>query len=209
MRIGIFSFRAFDRRLARLAAPISSGVRQGEQNMPPPPAGRVRLNTQAGRGLRWGLEISWLFLHIHWECCTKFLSFHFAQRRLQDHFLGGMFAKFRTIFLRIFGNCKNLIVVMDLFIEKLVLKFGRNRSKNNEAMTIVNIWWKTANFIFGPLNPKFSDFSVFENGSCSSRWGKSNGVYPIEIGLMVLDISRGGGRIGPSSPVNVLQKAHQ
>ena len=50
MRIGIFSFRAFDRRLARLAAPISSGVRQG-QNMPPPPAGRVRLNTPAGRGL--------------------------------------------------------------------------------------------------------------------------------------------------------------
>ena len=29
MCIGIFSFRAFDRRLARLAAPISSGVRQG------------------------------------------------------------------------------------------------------------------------------------------------------------------------------------
>ena len=49
-------------------------------------------------GLRWGLEISCLFLHIHWECCTKFLSFYFAQRRLQDHFLGGMFAKFRTNF---------------------------------------------------------------------------------------------------------------
>ena len=41
MRIGIFSFRAFDRRLARLAAPISSGVRQGGggQNLPPPPSG--------------------------------------------------------------------------------------------------------------------------------------------------------------------------
>ena len=29
--------------------------------------------------------------------------------------------------------------VMDLFIEKLVLKFGRNRSRNNEVMTILNI----------------------------------------------------------------------
>ena len=52
MCIGIFSFRAFDRRLARLAAPISSGVRQGGRICPPPPAGRVRLNTPAGRGLR-------------------------------------------------------------------------------------------------------------------------------------------------------------
>ena len=51
MCIGIFSFRAFDRRLARLAAPISSGVRQGGAESAPPPAGRVRLNTPAGRGL--------------------------------------------------------------------------------------------------------------------------------------------------------------
>ena len=52
MYIGIFSFRAFDRRLARLAAPISSGVRQGGGRICPPPAGRVRLNTPAGRGLK-------------------------------------------------------------------------------------------------------------------------------------------------------------
>ena len=35
MCIGIFSFRAFDRRLARLDAPISSGVRQGGRICPP------------------------------------------------------------------------------------------------------------------------------------------------------------------------------
>ena len=61
MRIRIFSFRAFDRRLARLAAPISSGVRQGRQNLPPPPAGRVRLNTPAGRGLTRALLGLWIF----------------------------------------------------------------------------------------------------------------------------------------------------
>ena len=37
MRIGIFSFRAFDRRLA---APISSGVKQGAEYAPPPSGAR-------------------------------------------------------------------------------------------------------------------------------------------------------------------------
>ena len=40
MRIGIFSFRACDRRLARLAAPISSGVRQGGAEYAPPSGAR-------------------------------------------------------------------------------------------------------------------------------------------------------------------------
>ena len=63
MRIGIFSFRAFDRRLARLAAPISSGVRQGAE-YPPPPAGRVRLNTPAGRGGLRFFKLSVDFLQV-------------------------------------------------------------------------------------------------------------------------------------------------
>ena len=62
------------------------------------------------------------------------------QRRLQDHILGGMFDKFRPIFFEIFGSCKNLIVYDGLVIEKLVLKFGRKRSRNNEVITILNIW---------------------------------------------------------------------
>ena len=51
MCIGIFSFRAFDRRLARLAAPISSGVRQGGGGSPSgarlaqyPSGARVRIS---------------------------------------------------------------------------------------------------------------------------------------------------------------------
>ena len=89
---------------------IYRGIRQGDPvfgfhfnpitgggaESPPPPRLVFLLSTE--NGLRWGLEISWLFLYIHWEFCTQFLSFYFAQRGLQDHFLGGMFAKFRTIF---------------------------------------------------------------------------------------------------------------
>ena len=66
----------------------------GGPNRPP----RLVFLLSTENGLRWGLEISWPFIHIHWKCCTKFLSFYFAQRRLQDHFLGGMFAKLRPIF---------------------------------------------------------------------------------------------------------------
>ena len=43
-------FEDFRSRLARLAAPIGPGVRQGAESPPPPPAGNiVRLNTPAGR----------------------------------------------------------------------------------------------------------------------------------------------------------------
>ena len=52
MCIGIFSFRAFDRRLARLAAPISSGVRQGGQNLPPP-SGARSAEYPSGARVKW------------------------------------------------------------------------------------------------------------------------------------------------------------
>ena len=92
----------------------------------------------------------------------QILSFYFAQRRLQDHFLGGVFAKFRPIFFfKISETVKIWLCVMDLFIEKLVLKFGRNRNRGKKKLTILNIWWKTANVIFDPLNPKFWDFGDF------------------------------------------------
>ena len=37
---------------------------------------------------------------------------------------------------------------MDLFTEKLVLKFGRNRSRNNEVITILNNLWKKQQMLF-------------------------------------------------------------
>ena len=49
----------------------------------------------------------------------QILSFNFAQRRLQDHFIGGMFAKFRTIFFKYSETGKIWLCVIDLFIEKL------------------------------------------------------------------------------------------
>ena len=48
MRIGIFSFRAFDRRLARLAAPISSGGR-----ICPPPSGARSAEYPSARRAFW------------------------------------------------------------------------------------------------------------------------------------------------------------
>ena len=85
-------------------------------------------------GLRWRLETSWLFLHIHWECCTKCLSFYFAQRRLQYHFLGGMFANFRPFFN--FRKLWNLILCDGLIYwetcpEIWPKSFKKQRSYNN------------------------------------------------------------------------------
>ena len=62
--------------------------------------------------------------------------------------------------------------------------------------------------IFASRTPNFRLCSTFYDDSESSRWGESNGVCPIEIGRLVLEIWRGG-RIAPPPPVNVLEKAHQ
>ena len=70
MRIWIFLFRAFDRRLARLAAPISSGGRQGGRICPP--AGRVRLNTSAGRGLKYIICIKEIFFIYFFQYISTF-----------------------------------------------------------------------------------------------------------------------------------------
>ena len=74
----------------------------------------------------------------------------------------GHVCQVRQFFLNFLETVKIWLCVIDLFIEKLVLKFGRNRSRNNEVITILNIWWKkTVNVIFGPLNSKFPDFRDF------------------------------------------------
>ena len=53
---------------------------------------------------------------------------------------GHVLPSFGQFFLPIFGNCKNSNMCDGLVIEKLVLKFGRNRPRNNEVKTIINIW---------------------------------------------------------------------
>ena len=44
-----------------------------------------------------------------------------------------------NFFFKFSETVKICLCVMDWLIEKLVLKFGRNRSRNNEVMTILNI----------------------------------------------------------------------
>ena len=106
-------------------------------------------------GVRWpGVQHSLGMLH-------QIFKFLLCAEAPPEPLARGMFAKFRTIFSSNFRKLKIWLCVMNLFIEKLVLKFGRNRSRNNEVMTILNIWWKNGKFYFWSLNPKFSDFLDF------------------------------------------------
>ena len=50
---------------------------------------------------------------------------------------------------------------MDLVIEKLVLKLGRNRSRNNEVITFLNIWCKNDDWNFWPPEPQICEFWGF------------------------------------------------
>ena len=103
-----------------------------------------------------------------------------------------------TIFLQIFGNCKNLIVCDGLvYWETCTEMWPKSFKKQRSYSNFKHLAIKTANVIFGTWTPNFRIFWIFENGSCSSRWEKSNGVHPIEIGLTVLEISGGGANRPP------------
>ena len=95
-------------------------------------------------------------------------------------------------FFQIFGNCKNLIVCdwlvyWETWPEIRPKSFKKQRSHNNFKHLVK----KRRMLFLSPWTPNFRIFWIFENVSCSSRWEKSNGVYPIEIGLTVLEISWG------------------
>ena len=65
------------------------------------------------------------------------------------------------VFLKFSETVKIWLCVMDLSIEKLVLKFGRNRSRNNEVITILNIGWKNGKCYFWPPEPHIFGFFGF------------------------------------------------
>ena len=110
---------------------------------------------------------------------------------------GACLPSFGQFFLQIFGNCKNLIVCDGLVYwetcpEIWPKSFKKQRSYDNFKHLV-----KKQRILFlAPWTQNFRIFRIFENGSCNLRSGKSNGVYAIEIGLTVLEISRSG-RIGP------------
>ena len=99
---------------------------------------------------------------------------------------------FGQFFLQIFWNCKNLIVCDGLVYwetcpEIWPKSFKKQRSYDNFKHLV-----KKRRILFlAPWTPNFRIFWIFENVSRSSRWWKSNGIDPIEIGLTVLEISRG------------------
>ena len=97
---------------------------------------------------------------------------------------------------------------MDLFIEKLVLKFGRNRSKNNEVMTILNIWWKNGEFYFWLPEPQIFGFFAFSKTDLVVHDEGNRMAFTPSKSVLRFSRSQGGPN-RPPSPVNVLQKAHQ
>ena len=145
-------------------------------------------------GLRWGLEVSWLFPIHSLGMLYQIFEFLLCAEAPPGPLSRGHVCQVSAIFFfKLSETVKIWLRVIDLLIERLVLKFGLNRSRNNEVITFLNIWWKKRRLLFlAPWTPNLRIFGIFENGSCSSRREKSNGVYPIKIGLAVLEISGGG-----------------
>ena len=105
-----------------------------------------------------------------------------------------MFARFRTIFFFKFSETVKIwLCVMDWFIEKLVLKFGRNRSRNNEVMTILNIWWKNGEFYFWPPEPQIFGFFLFSKMDLVVHdEGNRMAFTPSKSALRFWDLKGGG-----------------
>ena len=114
-----------------------------------------------------------------------------------------------NFFFKFSETVKIWLCVMDSFIEKLFLKFGRNRSRSNEVMTILNIWWKNGEFYFWPLEPQIFGFFWFSKTDLVVHDERNRMAFNPSKSTLRFSRSQGG-RIGPPpSPVNVLQKAHQ
>ena len=83
---------------------------------------------------------------------------------------------------------------MNFVIEKLVLKVYQNRSRNNEVIIFLNIWYTNDDCLnFCPPKPQICEFLGYSKTDILVNDEKSNDVYPIDICLTVLDISGGGG----------------
>ena len=126
------------------------------------------------------------------------------------HFRGHVCQVFAIFFFKFSETVKIWLCVMDLFIEKVILKFGRNRSGNNEVITILNIWWKKRRMLFlAPWTPNFRIF-LFSKTNLVAHDERNRMAFTRSKSALRFSRSQGGGRIGPPpSPANVLQKAHQ
>ena len=185
------SSRLIDWSFPRSSTTIRGRSPGGGGVVPTPLTVRVMRNVLTGRGLRWGLG-NFLTFPIQGMLYQIFEFLLCAEAPPGLLSRGHVCQVSDIFFLQIFGNCKNLIVCDGLVYwetcpEIWPKSFKKQRSYDNFKHLVK----RTANFTFGPLNPKFSDFWYFRKRIFSSRRGKSNGVYPIEIGLTVLR-SQGG-----------------
>ena len=119
-----------------------------------------------------------------------------------------MFAKFRTIFLKIFRICTNLIVCDGLLYwetcpEIWPKSFKKQRSYDNFKHLVK----KTANFIFGPLNPKSLDFFGFSKTDLVVHDERNRMAFTASKSALRFSRSQGAGPNRPPHQLTSSRKA--
>ena len=189
-----------------LVNPITGG--EGA-NRPPPPL-PASFSALYGKRLEMG---TWNFLTfpIHsLGMLYKIFEFPLCAEAPPGPLSWGHVCQVSAIFFKFSETVKIWLCSMDLFIKKLVRKFDLNRSRNNEVITFLNIWWKNGDCYFWPPEPQICGFLGFSKTDLVVHDEQNRMAFTPSKSALRFSRSQGG-RIAPPPPppVNVLQKAHQ
>ena len=113
---------------------------------------------------------------------------------------GHVLPSFGIFFWKFSETIKIGLCVMDLFIEKLVLKFDRYRSRNNEVITVLNIWWKNGDCYFWPPEPQICGFFGFSKTDLVVPDERNRMAFTSSKSALRFSRSQGGGECPPPPP---------